>query len=127
VLNQESWVQALETLSYLTDRGTAAALNEAHQLAQESQATPRTNAQASTSSSANACRPAQLTLQEAKDQFVRTGLKEINFGTFRRMVMDVVGKLRQREEEVRRFSDQRKRFGKALSDLMHDVTLCMMM
>ena len=29
----------------------------------------------------NAYRPAQLTLHEAQDEFVRTGLKEINFGT----------------------------------------------
>jgi len=101
VLDMPAWILCLEHLGHLDNRGSAAALAaDGGDLRDGRHRGAR----------------GLYTLQEAQDAFKDTGCELLNFGTFRWLLMRVVKTTRQRAEEQRRTTDDRKRFGKQLAD-----------
>ena len=101
VLDMPAWILCLEHLGHLDNRGSAAALAaDGGDLRDGRHRGAR----------------GLYTLQEAQDAFKDTGCELLNFGTFRCLLMRVVKTTRQRAEEQRRTTDDRKRFGKQLAD-----------
>ena len=98
VLDMPAWILCLEHLGHLDSRGSAAALAADGEDLRDGR------------------HRGLYTLQEAQDAFKETRCELLNFGTFRALLMRVVKTTRQRAEEQRRTTDDRKRFGKQLAD-----------